>query len=96
MRKFQYRKWSDKATLFLLNSSRQFEEIFKNLDRKGTGIHINGENLNNLQFPDDIVLMNESTDELKQMILQLYRESQKIVAFNNFIHHEIKIHEEVI
>ena len=70
------------------------------MDWKETGIQINGEYLNNLRFADDIVLMNESTDGLKQIILQLHRGSQKVglkmnmkitkVVFNNFIQdHEI-------
>ena len=45
------------------------EEVFKNLEWEAAGIQINGENLNNLKFADDIVLMRESTDELQQMIL---------------------------
>ena len=62
---------------------------------KETGIQINGEYLNNIRSANDIVLMSELIDELQQMILQLHRESQKVVLkmnikktkemFNNYI-----------
>ena len=40
------------------------EEVFKNLDWEKSRARINGEYLNNLLFADDIVLMNESIDEI--------------------------------
>ena len=40
------------------------EEVFKNLDWEKSRTRINGEYLNNLLFADDIVLMNESIDEI--------------------------------
>ena len=45
------------------------EEVLKDLEWEESGIQINGEYLNNIRFAYDIVLMNESTDELQHRIL---------------------------
>ena len=61
-------------TLFFLNCSRWFQSKFlKKLECKELEIQINGEYLNNHKLADDIVLMNEPTDKLQLMILQLQR-----------------------
>ena len=47
------------------------EDIFKTLEWEAKGVNINGEQLNNLRFADDIVLLAESMDDLKTMLQEL-------------------------
>ena len=47
------------------------EDIFKILEWGAKGVNINGEQLNNLRFADDIVLLAESMDDLKTMLQEL-------------------------
>ena len=40
-------------------------------------IKISGRNINNLRYPDDTILMAESKDELKSLLMNVKQESEK-------------------
>ena len=48
-----------------------------NLDELQAGIKIGGRNINNLRYVDDITLMAESKEELKNLLMRLKEESEK-------------------
>ena len=48
------------------------------LEEAHTGIKIAGRNINNLRYPDDIILMAESKDELKILLMKMKEESEKV------------------
>ena len=41
------------------------------------GIKIAGKNINNLKYADDIILMAESEEELKSLLIKVKEESEK-------------------
>ena len=43
-----------------------------------TGIKIAGRNINNLRYADDIILMAESEEELKSLLMKVKQESEKV------------------
>ena len=43
-----------------------------------TGIKIAGRNINNLRYADDIILMAESEEELKSLLMKVKEESKKV------------------
>ena len=47
------------------------------LDEAQTGIKIAGRNINNPRYADDTVLMAESKEELKNLLMKLKEESEK-------------------
>ena len=47
------------------------------LDAAQTGIKIARRNINNLRYADDITLMAESEEELKNILMKVKRESEK-------------------
>ena len=47
------------------------------LDEAQAGIKIAGRNINNLKYPDDMTLMAESEEELKNFLMKLKEESKK-------------------
>ena len=51
------------------------------LDEAQAGIKIAGRNLNNLRYADDTTLMAESEEELKNLLMEVKEESQR-VSFN--------------
>ncbi len=53
------------------------EEVFKNFDFEDKGIKIDYEYLNNLLLVDDVVLLNESKDNLLKMIEELKEEFKR-------------------
>ena len=55
------------------------EYIIRNagLDEAQAGIKIAGRNINNLRYADDITLMAESEDELKSLLMNVIKESEK-------------------
>ncbi|XP_052750861.1 uncharacterized protein LOC128200685 [Galleria mellonella] len=53
------------------------EDVFRNLDWEHFGININGVNLNNLRFADDIVIFATKPGILQNMLQQLDLESKK-------------------
>ena len=49
------------------------------LDEAQAGIKIAGRNINNLRYVDDTILMEESDEELKSLLMKVKEESEKAV-----------------
>ena len=47
------------------------------LDEAQAGIKIAGRNINNLRYADDTILMAESEEELKCLLMKVKQESEK-------------------
>ena len=47
------------------------------LDEAQAGIKIAGRNINNLRYADDTILMPESEEELKSLLMRVKEESEK-------------------
>ena len=47
------------------------------LDEAQTGIKITGRNINNRRYADNTILMAESKEELKSLLMKLKEESEK-------------------
>ena len=56
------------------------EYIMRNtgLEEAQTGIKIDGGNINNLRYADDTILMAESEEELKSLVMKVKEESEKL------------------
>ena len=53
------------------------------LDETQDGIKIAGRNINNLRYVDDTTLMAESEEELKNLLMKVKEESEKVsLKFN--------------
>ena len=48
------------------------------LDEAQAGIKIAGRNVNNLRYTDDTILMAESKEELKSLVMKVKEESEKV------------------
>ena len=48
------------------------------LDEAEAGIKIAGRNINNLKYADDTILMAESEEELKSLLMKVKEESEKV------------------
>ena len=48
------------------------------LDEAQAGIKIAGKNINNLRYSDDTILMAESEEELKSLLMKVKEESEKV------------------
>ena len=48
------------------------------LDEAKAGIKIAGRNVNNLRYADDTILMAESEEELKSLLMKVREESEKV------------------
>ena len=48
------------------------------LDEAQSGIKIAGRNINNLRYSDDTILMAESEEELKSLLMKVKEESEKV------------------
>ena len=48
------------------------------LDEAQTGIKIAGRNINNLRYADDTMVMAESEEELKSLLMKVKDESKKV------------------
>ena len=48
------------------------------LDEAQAGIKIAGRNINNLRYADDTILMAESKEELKSLLMKVKQESEKL------------------
>lgn len=53
------------------------EPIFRKLDWEGKGININGKKLSNLRFADDVILLSNSEEELKDMMEELIEKGEE-------------------
>ena len=61
------------------------EYIMRNagLEETQVGIKIAGRNINNLRYADDTILMAESEEELKSLLMKVKEESEKVgLKFN--------------
>ena len=47
------------------------------LDKAQPGIKIAGRNINNIRYADDTILMAESKEELKRLLMKVKEESEK-------------------
>ena len=47
-------------------------------DEAQAGIKISGRNINNLKYADDTILMAESEEELKSLLMKVKEESEKV------------------
>ena len=56
------------------------EDIMRNaeLEEAQAGIKISGKNINNLRYADDTTLMAESEEELKNLLMKVKEESEKL------------------
>ena len=53
------------------------------LDEAPAGIKIVGSNINNLRYADDTILMAESKEELKNLLMKVKKESEEVgLRFN--------------
>ena len=48
------------------------------LNEEQAGIKIEGRNINNLRYADDITLISESEEELKSLLMKVKEESEKV------------------
>ena len=48
------------------------------LEETRAGIKIAGRNINNLRYPDDTILMAESEEELKSLLMEVKEESENV------------------
>ena len=48
------------------------------LEEAQAGIQIAGRNINNLRYADDTILMAESKEELKSLLMKVKEESEKV------------------
>ena len=48
------------------------------LEETQAGIKIAGRNINNLRYADDTILMTESEEELKSLLMKVKEESEKV------------------
>ena len=48
------------------------------LEEAQAGIKISGRNINNLRYADDTILMSESEEELKGLLMKVKEESEKV------------------
>ena len=48
------------------------------MDESQTGIKISRRNINNLRYADDTILMAESDEELKSLLMIMKEESEKL------------------
>ena len=54
------------------------------LDEAQAGIKIAGRNINNLRYADDTTLMAESEEELKNLLMNVKEESEKVGLSSTF------------
>ena len=54
------------------------------LEETQAGIKIAGRNVNNLRYADDTILMAESEEELKSLLMKVKEESEKVGLKLNF------------
>ena len=53
------------------------------LDEAQAGVKISGRNINNLRYADDTILMAESEEELKSLLMKVKEDSEKVgLKFN--------------
>ena len=61
----------------LLNFYAEYITQSARLDESQAGIKIAGRNINNLRYADDTILMAESKEELKSILMKMKDKSEK-------------------
>ena len=62
---------------YLFNLYAEYIMLNAGLDEAQSGITIAGRNINNLRYANDITLIAESEEELKRLLMEVKRESEK-------------------
>ena len=62
----------------LLNLHAEYIMRNAGLDEAQAGIKIAGRNINNLRYADDTILVAESEEELKSLLMKVQVESEKV------------------
>ena len=62
----------------LLNLYAEYIKQNAGLDEAQAGIKIAGRNINNLRYADDNTLMTESEEELKNLLMKVKEQSEKV------------------
>ena len=62
----------------LFNLYAEYIRRTSGLDEAQAGIKIAGRNINNLRYADDTILMAESEEELKSLLMKVKEESEKV------------------
>ena len=62
----------------LLNLYAEYIKQNAGLDEAQAGIKIAGRNINNLRYADDTTLMTESEEELKNLLMKVKEQSEKV------------------
>ena len=81
MDRFQIGKGVHQCYIFSLCLFNLYAEYIKwnaRLDKAQTGIKIDGKNINNLWYADDTTLITESEEELKNLLMKVREESEKL------------------
>ena len=65
-------------SLYLLNLYAEYLMSNAELDETQGGVKISGKNINNLRYTDDTTLMAESKVELKNLLMKVKEESEKV------------------
>ena len=77
---FQFRKGVHQGSILspcLFNLYAEYIMWNARLDDAQAGIKIAGRNINNLRYADDSILMEESDEELKRLLMKVKEESEK-------------------
>ena len=64
-------------TPYLFNLYSEYIKENAGLDEAQAGIKIAGRNINNLRYVDDAIVMAESKEELKSLLMKVKKESEK-------------------
>ena len=78
---FQIRKGVHQGCILspcLFNSHADYIMQNARLGEAQAGIKIAGRNINNLRYADDITIMAESKEELKNLLMKVKEESEKV------------------
>ena len=65
-------------SLWLFNFYAEYIMRNTGLDEAQAGIKIAGRNINNLRYADDTILMAESEEELKSLLMKAKEENEKV------------------
>ena len=71
-------------SLCLFNFYAKYITRNAGLEEAQAGIKIGGRNINNLRYADDTTLMSESEEELKNLLVKVKRESEKLAYSSTF------------
>ena len=66
-------------SLYLFNLHAEYIMQNAGLDKAQAGIKIARRNISNLRYADDTILMAESKEKLKSLLMKVKEESQKVV-----------------